>query len=163
MAEVRATKTDGEDLIRGKDVLIYLNYGETATEAAPKWTVIGGQKTADFTVSADSIDATTKNDNGWGRNYGGIKSTELKVEGIVAVKDSAYDALYDAYKKGESVDICRFWATKKYAERNWYQITEMSDTTAHDDMASFSMTLQGIGEPKTYTNVATIDAVRTGA
>jgi len=66
--------------------------------------------------------------------------------------------LRDAFIKDESVDICRY-ATDGTAERNWYSITELSDETPHDDMATFSITLTGIGAPTFYSGLSSVDDV----
>lgn len=159
MAKERVKRVAAADKLLGKEVLLYINYGEGATEAAPVWTLIGGQTTADLDMSADSIDASNKSSGGWGENYAGIKSTELDLEGILCKSDEGYAALKDAFIHGEAVDICRF-AADGTADRNWYTITEISDSTPHDDTATFTVTLNGIGAPKFYTGLSTVDDVK---
>lgn len=161
MSKERAKRTATADKLQGKEVLLYINYGESATEAAPVWTLIGGQTTADFSMSADDIDASNKASGGWGETYAGIKSTELSLEGIICNGDEGLAALKDAFINGEAVDVCRY-AEDGTADRNWYNITEFSDETPHDDMATFSVTLNGIGAPKFYTGLTGINEV-TGA
>lgn len=159
MAKERA-KYGGElGKVTGKDVLLYINYGEGATEELPKWQLIGGQTTADLSMSADSIDASNKTSGGWGENYAGIKSTELSLECVLCKADEGYAALKDAFVKSEPVDICRFCAVDKTADRNWYNITELSDSTPHDDMVTVSITLEGIGAPSFYSNKESIDDI----
>lgn len=159
MAKERVKRAATKDKLLGKDVLVYINYGDGATEAAPVWTLVGGQTTADFDMKADSIDATNKSSGGWGEQYAGIKSTELSLEGILCQSDDGYAAMKDAFVKGEAVDICRF-ASDGTAERNWYSITEISDSTPHDDTATFTVTLDGIGAPQFYTGLKTVDDVK---
>lgn len=162
MAKVRATKVETSNKLLGRNVLLYINFGEGATEAAPVWTLIGGQTTADFSMSADDIDVSDKNSGGWGETVAGNKSTELTLEGIICNSDEGYAALKDAFIKGESVDICRY-ASDGTADRNWYSITELSDETPHDDAATFSVTLAGRGEPKFYSDLSSIDEVKATA
>ena len=53
------TRTDATSTATaGKDYLIYLNTG--ATEAAPTWTLLGGQRSGDLNREADEIDASHK-------------------------------------------------------------------------------------------------------
>ena len=158
--KVRATRTDTKQRLLGKNCLVYLNYGEGATEDAPKWTAIGGQTKGNLEMSADSIDGSNKDSGGWGEEYAGTKSTELSLEGYATKADGAYEALKDAFVKGEAVDICRFFSDAGTADRNWYHITKLSDETPHDDMVSFSMTLGGIGAPKFYKGLSTVDGVK---
>ena len=158
MAKVRPIRSALEDKLVGKNVLLYINYGEGATEAAPVWTLVGGQRTASLSMSADAIDATNKTSGGWGETYAGIKSTQLSFEGIINKNDDGYAALKDAYIKGEAVDLCRY-ATDGTAERNWYNITELSDEAPYNDMATFSITAGGIGQPRFYSGLTSINDV----
>ena len=158
MAKVRPTRSVSIDKLVGKNVLVYINFGESATEASPVWCLIGGQRNGNLTMSADDIDASNKSSGGWGETYPGIKSTELSLEGIINCGDEGYAALKDAFIKGEAVDICRY-ASDGTADRNWYNITELSDETPHDDMATFSATLGGVGKPKFYSNLTSINDV----
>lgn len=161
MAEkVRAVKPVTEDKLQGKEVLAYINYGEGATYESPKWTLIGGQTKADFSMSADSIDASNKSSGGWGETYAGVRTTELSLEIVIPKQDVGYAALKDAFVKGEAVDICRY-ASDGSAERNWYNITELSDETPHDDMATASITLGGLGQPKFYHQLKSVQEVGT--
>lgn len=157
--KVRAKLAAVHTKLEGKYVLVYLNFGESATEASPKWAMIGGQKSGDLDLSADSIDASDKTSGGWGEKYPGIKTSELSVEGNIVGGDEAYQALRDAFNAGEPVDICRYDSKNKTADRNWYSITELSDETPHDDVATFSMKLEGIGAPKYYKNLTSVDSV----
>ncbi len=161
--KARAKLAAARTKLEGKYVLCYLNYGENASEEAPKWTLVGGQKSGDLDMSADSIDASDKTSDGWGENYPGIKKTELTVEGNIIGNDEGYQALKDAFLAGEPVDICRYDSKNKKADRNWYSITELSDETPHDDIATFSLKLEGIGAPKFYENLTSVDDVGTAA
>ena len=158
MAKERPTRSVTMDKLVGKNVLVYINFGENATEAAPDWTLIGGQRSASLSMTAGDIDATNKASGGWGETYAGIRSTELSMDGIINKNDEGYAALKDAFVKGEAVDLCRY-ATDGTADRNWYNITELSDETPHDDMATFSMTAGGVGAPHFYTELNSIDDV----
>lgn len=158
MAKVRPTRSVTVDKLVGKNVLVYINFGENATEASPVWTLVGGQRSASLSMTADGIDATNKASGGWGETYAGLKSTELTMDGIINKNDEGYAALKDAFVKGEAVDLCRY-ATDGTADRNWYNITELSDETPHDDMATFSMTAGGVGAPHFYTELNSIDDV----
>lgn len=161
MAKERAKRAASADKLLGKEVLLYINYGDSATEAKPAWCLIGGQTTADLDMSADSIDATNKASGGWGETYAGIKKTELSLEGVICKSDDGYAAMKDAFIKSESVDVCRY-ASDGTADRNWYNITELKDSTPHDDTATFTVTLNGLGAPTFYKGADTVDKV-TGA
>lgn len=157
--KVRAKQALTAGKIMGKEVLLYINFGEGATENAPKWTLVGGQTSADLSMSADDIDATNKASDGWGESYAGIKSTELSFEGIMCKSDEGLAALKDAFLKDEPVDCCRYFSDGT-ADRNWYSITEFSDETPHDDAVTFSVTLKGRGKPRFYKGLSNVDGVK---
>ena len=159
--KARAKLAANYQKLEGKYVLVYLNYGEGATEESPKWALVGGQKSGNLDMSADSIDASDKTSGGLGEKYPGIKSTELSIEGNILGGDEAYQALKEAFIAGEPVDICRYDSKNKKADRNWYSITELGDETPHDDVATFSLKLEGIGAPKFYESLTSVDSVGT--
>ena len=158
MAKVRPVRSATEDKLVGKQVLLYINYGEGATEASPVWCLVGGQRNANLSMTADDIDASNKSSGGWGETYAGIKRTELSFDGIICKNDDGYNAMKDAYIKGEAVDCCRY-ATDGTAERNWYNITDLSDETPYDDMATFSCSMGGVGKPRFYEGLSSINDV----
>lgn len=66
MAAQRPVRPTVDKKLMGREVLVFLDYGEDATYADPVWSLIGGQRTADFNNSADAIDTSDKNSNGYG-------------------------------------------------------------------------------------------------
>ena len=44
MVAVRPKMKSTSEKLLGKNVLVFLNYGEAASEESPKWTLIGGQR-----------------------------------------------------------------------------------------------------------------------
>jgi len=153
MAATRPLKAAEEAKLLGKNVLVFLNYGESATEAVPVWALLGGQRSADFSSSADEIDLTDKTSGGYGDAEQGVKSTEISTELIVKPNDSAVAELYKAHDNGEAVDILR-WAKNGRSIRNWYAITEISESAAYDDAAILTLTLKGCGAPKFVEDMA---------
>lgn len=149
MAKVRPTMDDAEKQLLGKNVLAFLNFGETATYASPKWTLIGGQRSADYSASADEIDVTDKTSGGYGDYEAGLKTIELSLELICKPGDETIKELQDAFENDEAVDILR-WASSGRSIRNWYSITSIEESAAHDDAATLSLSLKGKGAP-TYT------------
>ena len=149
MAKVRATKAAEETKLLGKNVLAFLNFGEGATYESPIWALIGGQRSADYSASAEEIDVTDKTSQGYGDAEPGLKSVELTMELLVKPGDETVAALYDAFEADEAVDILR-WAKDGRSIRNWYSITSLEESAAYDDAAVLSITLKGKGAP-TYT------------
>lgn len=150
MAKVRATRNDTSEKLLGKNILVFLNYGEGATEESPVWALVGGQRDASYTDSADEIDVTDKNSDGYGDAEPGTKTIELSLELIVKTSDDTITQLREAYDEDEAVDLLR-WAKDGRSIRNWYSITGLEETGAYDDAAVLTVTLKGKGKP-TYTD-----------
>jgi TP901-1 family phage major tail protein len=146
MAITRPARPAAQNKLMGKNVLVFLNYGDGATYASPVWALIGGQRNAGLSASADEIDLSDKTSGGWGETEQGIKSTEISLEGLLMTGDAAVKELKNAFIAGEAVDILR-WAKDGTSDRNWYSITEFSDDAPHDDGVTLTVTLKGMGEP----------------
>lgn len=146
MAKVRPKMDETEKQLLGKNVLVFLNYGETASFESPKWTLIGGQRSADYSASADEIDVTDKTSGGYGDYEAGLKTIELSLELICKPGDETIKELQDAFENDEAVDILR-WAKDGRSIRNWYSITSIEESAAHDDAATLSLSLKGKGAP----------------
>ena len=56
--------------------------------------------------------------------------------------------LWAAFEADEPVHLLR-WSKNGRSIINWYSITSMEETAAHDDAAVLSVTLKGKGAPKT--------------
>lgn len=149
MAKTRAKRAEQGGSLLGKSVLLFLNYGDGASESAPVWSLIGGQRSADYSASADEIDVTDKTSDGYGDYEAGLKTIELSMEVVVKKGDETIGALQEAYEASEAVDILR-WAENGRSIRNWYSITSIEYSAAHDDACVMSLTLKGKGKP-TYT------------
>ena len=137
-----------EEKLLGKNVLVFLNYGEGATEDLPKWALLGGQRSADYSANAEEIDTTDKTSGGYGDAEAGVKSTELTIEMIVKPADTAVQEMWKAFEADEAVHILR-WSKNGRSITNWYSITSMEETASYDDAAVLSVTLKGKGAPKT--------------
>ena len=98
MAKTRATRAEQGSSILGKDILLFLNYGENASEETPVWALIGGQRSADYNSSAEEIDTTDKTSDGYGDSEPGLKTAELTTEVIVKKGDETISALQEAYE-----------------------------------------------------------------
>lgn len=153
MTGQRPKRKETDEKLLGKNVLVFLNYGDAATELAPKWALIGGQRSADYSATAEEIDVTDKTSGGYGDAEAGLKSTELSLELIVKPADETVKELWKAFEADEAVHILR-WSKNGRSVINWYSITSMEETAGYDDAAILSVTLKGKGAPKTEDKVS---------
>lgn len=126
----------------GKDYLIYLNTG--TTEAAPTWTLLGGQRNGDLNREADEIDASHKTSGGWKSTLPGLRSWSIDLETVYLAGDTGAKFLEAAFLAGKQVHV-KFEYPDKSFVTGWGSITECSLSTPHDDVATLKGTISGDG------------------
>ena len=137
------TRTDATSTATaGKDYLIYLNTG--TTEAAPTWTLLGGQRSGDLNREADEIDASHKTSGGWKSTLLGLRSWSIDLETVYLAGDIGAKFLEAAFLAGKQVHV-KFEYPDKSFVTGWGSITECSLSTPHDDVATLKGTISGDG------------------
>lgn len=126
----------------GKDYLIYLNTG--TTEAAPTWTLLGGQRSGDLNREADEIDASHKTSGGWKSTLLGLRSWSIDLETVYLAGDTGAKFLEASFLAGKQVHV-KFEYPDKSFVTGWGSITECSLSTPHDDVATLEGTISGDG------------------
>lgn len=125
----------------GKEYLLYIN---TGTVEVPKWTVVGGQRSTSLKRTADEIDASDKTTKGWKSSLAGLRSWSMEASAIVILSDEGREALDYAYENGVQVH-CKFEFPDKVNYTGWGSIADYSLETPHDDVATCSLTINGVG------------------
>lgn len=137
------TRTDATSTATaGKDYLIYLNTG--TTEAAPTWTLLGGQRSGDLNREADEIDASHKTSGGWKSTLPGLRSWSIDLETVYLAGDTGAKFLEAAFLAGKQVHV-KFEYPDTSFVTGWGSITECSLSTPHDDVATLKGTISGDG------------------
>ena len=137
------TRTDATSTATaGKDYLIYLNTG--TTEAAPTWTLLGGQRSGDLNREADEIDASHKTSGGWKSTLPGLRSWSIDLETVYLAGDTGAKFLEAAFLAGKQVHVKYEYPDKSFVT-GWGSITECSLSTPHDDVATLKGTISGDG------------------
>ena len=137
------TRTDANSTATaGKDYLIYLNTG--TTEAAPTWTLLGGQRSGDLNREADEIDASHKTSGGWKSTLPGLRSWSIDLETVYLAGDTGAKFLEAAFLAGKQVHV-KFEYPDKSFVTGWGSITECSLSAPHDDVATLKGTISGDG------------------
>lgn len=127
---------------RGIDFLIKVN---TGTADTPEYTAVGAQRGASLSLSAETLDKTTKDSDGWTESLSGIKSWSISTDGLLILDDAGYMALEDAYMNGDNVLVQM--ATKTGALYEGEAIIATIDLEApYDDLANYSVELTGAGK-----------------
>lgn len=130
--------------MRGLDVLIKVNVG---TEELPEYIAVGAQRGASLSRSAETLDKTSKDSDGWQESLAGLKSWSISTDGLLILDDEGYEALENAYMMSENVLIQ--FSTKSGAMFEGDAIITAIDLDApYDDLISYTAEFQGSGALK---------------
>lgn len=106
---------------------------------------IGGQKGASLSRSAETIDVTDKNSQGWAESIVGIKSWSVDCDGFVCLSDDAYELLETAFEERKPIDIEIKVGDDEtgFTRTGSAVITDFPEEYPSDDAVTFSISLQG--------------------
>jgi TP901-1 family phage major tail protein len=124
----------------------------TGTDAVPAYTKVAGQINATLNRSADDIDTTTKDSNGWAEGEPILKSWGIEFDGLLVEDDAGYKALEDAYMSDAVLKMEVVMPSGKKYDGNAY-LTDFPIEGPYDDSVTYSGTLKGTG-PLTPTPAA---------
>lgn len=125
----------------GKDFFLYIN---TGTAAAPIWTIVGGQRSADLNRTADSIDVSHKTSNGWKSTKAGLRSWGIDLDALVLLSAPSFPYLEAAYQTGAELNVQLLYSDGT-VQSGWGSLTDFSLKTPYDGEASISGTFEGNG------------------
>lgn len=107
--------------------------------------VLAGQRNATLNRSAESIDATSKDTEGfWKESIQGFKEWSIDCDGAFIESDEAYKILETAFLASENVDVYLELPSGTKYEGN-ATITDFSLEAPYDDLVTWSIALQGNG------------------
>lgn len=106
--------------------------------------VVAGRKGASMSVSADTIDTTTAESNGWKEKDYGFKEWSISTDGLLIVDDLGFDAVEEALINGTILDIEVVRDKKKFTGK--CLVTSLESDCPFDDMVSYSISLEGTGQ-----------------
>lgn len=134
--------------IAGVKFLIMVNIG---TVASPVYSAIGGQQGATLNRSADEINVSSKDSDGWGASLAGLRTWSIEGDGLLYESDAALDMLETTFAAGDPVlvQLTTPWSTKYQGTA---YITDLSIEAPHDGAATISYTLSGNGKLETVTS-----------
>ncbi|KNF09302.1 putative secreted protein [Gottschalkia purinilytica] len=129
---------------------------------------IGGQRSSTVNKTADTIDVSTKTGgilnmkeimtklgvtdykpkeyNDYKEYIQGQKEWSIETEGALPSSDTAFSILDKAYQDGEPVIVSELDLGRMKEKIGIAYVVDMSEEAPQEDLASYSLTLQGTGE-----------------
>ena len=126
----------------GKDYLIHLNTGGVAE--TPTWTLLGGQRSASLSRSAEEIDVSHKTSGGWKAVMPGLRSWSIDLESVYLASDEGASFLEAAFTAGKPVYVKLEYPDKSYVT-GFAAINSFDMEAPNDDACTIKGTLNGIG------------------
>ena len=123
------------DKIRGLEVLISVG-GK----------VLGGQRGASLSMSADELDITDKNTTGYKKYLVGLKEWTISCDGLVCNGEEGYDALFEAFINGDIVKVQFKQKEGDFGYEGDMVIASMDFDAQYDDALTYSCELKGAGD-----------------
>ena len=123
---------------RGLDLLIYIGEGPAAK-------LVGGQREASYEMTADVLDASTKNTGDWKVKVAGAKEWSAECGGVYFLNDEGYKAVKAAFIAGETVMLRFSDVEKTFGEEGKAIITSMAIDVPYDDLMTYSLSFEGAG------------------
>ncbi|MCW6094548.1 phage tail protein [Clostridium sporogenes] len=127
--------------VAGVDVLLKVKTGVS------EYTALGGQKSASLKRSANTIDTTDKNSNGWAESMAGVKTWSIDCDAFVVLGDTALETLFTAFDARTAIDVTIRVGADSDAGGYTYSgsavIVDFPEDYPQDDAVSISLSLQG--------------------
>jgi len=127
--------------VKGIDFVVSVN---TGTDALPVWTKIAGQRGATLSRSAETLETTSKDSQGFKEFEAGFKEWSIETEGLFVDGDAGFAELEDAFMNGTKLKV-----QIAYPNGSKYEgltvVTDLGLDMPYDDMATASATFTGSG------------------
>lgn len=128
--------------IKGITIVVEVNEG---TVEAPKWTKAASQRGATLNRSAETMETTSKDSEGFKDFEYGFKEWSINCDGLLVTDDKALQFLEKAW-----FDSTKVRARMAFASGNHYSgmclVTDLPIEAPYDDTATYTATLQGAGK-----------------
>lgn len=127
--------------MKGVNFKIYVNKG---TDEAPKFISVGGQRGGKLNRSGDSVDTTTKDDNGWKASRVGLLEWSIDGDGVYVENDEGYKLLEEAFLSTKTV-LVRMGMESGLKYEGLANITDFPLDMPFDNDVTYTVKLQGTG------------------
>lgn len=143
--------------ISGKRLVMYLNYGTSATAQAPVWTLLGGLTSNSLSFSAEASSQQTKDTGYWASSSITSKSYEVSAEVIMLRDNEAQEAIEQFMVDDDITSAKKLLniAIVDLDSKEYYDLkvapTSWEITAESEDMITKSFSATGSGAPEKKT------------
>ena len=127
-------------LMKGRAVLIKVNVG---SEESPEWKAVCGQQGGALERSVETIETSDK-DSENRELLGTYLTWTVSCDGLYKTEDDGFSALETAFNAKEPIMVQ--FAMEDFTYQGLGLISEMSFEAGHEDLVTYSCTIEGSGE-----------------
>lgn len=125
--------------VKGIDFLVMVE------QADGVFVKVGGQRGATLNRSADTLETTSKDSDGFKEFESAFKEWSIDADGLYVTDDIGFQALEDSFMNGTKLKVQLATPSGEQYE-GMAVITDLPIEAPYDDMATYSVTLQGSGK-----------------
>lgn len=125
--------------VKGIDFLVMVE------QADGVFVKVGGQRGATLNRSADTLETTSKDSDGFKEFESAFKEWSIDADGLYVAGDTGFQALEDSFMNGTKLKVQLAMPSGEQYE-GMAVITDLPIEAPYDDMATYSVTLQGSGK-----------------
>ena len=123
--------------IKGIDFILEVHNGTDFIQ-------IGGQQGATLNRSKETIETTSKDSQGWRNRVGGIKEWGIDADGLLILNNQGYQYLENAFINDTKLMV-RIGVPSGKQYQGEAILTDFPLEAGYEDMATYSITLEGCG------------------
>jgi len=126
--------------IKGIDFILEVQQGANFVQ-------VGGQQGATLNRSKESIETTSKDSAGWRNRVGGIKEWGIEADGLLVINNQGYTLLENSFMNDTKLNV-RIGTPSGQRFSGEVIVTDFPLEAGFEDMATYSVTLEGCGAPQ---------------
>lgn len=146
--------------VSGKRIVTYLNYGASATEEAPVWTLLGGVSSNTLSISANTSESQTKDKGYWSESVITSKSAEYSAD-MILKRDNVAQLAIEEFLLNDDITAAKQALmiavvdldTKEYTKM-WIVPTSWEMTAGSEEFVQYSLSATVTGKPEKCSDFA---------
>lgn len=133
--------------MRGVDILLLVEDEEQSTEQEKVFVSVGGQRNASFSETADTMDMTSKDSNGFYEYDYALGGWTISFDGVYVHNEKGFNLLKKAMRNKKKI-VVRLQEPGGVLEEGQALVISRDLEAPYDSEATYSGELQGTGKPK---------------
>lgn len=132
--------------MRGVDILLLVEETPATETEDAIYTAVGGQRNASFSETAETLDETSKDSNGFYEYDYGLGGWSISFDGVFIPNETGFNLLKTAMREKKKIKV-RMQEPNGILEEGETLVISRDLEAPYDSEATYSGELQGTGKP----------------